>query len=146
MFGGLVLVILACIGVVVLVNQAAIRPQVPGTRLATFLASAVLLGLLTAAFLMRGKIFFAIPSLVGAVACGLQYQRLAGKSGTNASGGDMDRVEALSVLGLAAGASADSIKAAHRRLIEQLHPDKGGNDYLAAKINRARDILLKDLT
>jgi curved DNA-binding protein CbpA len=54
----------------------------------------------------------------------------------------MSRKEAFSVLGLQEGASAADIRAAHRRLILQTHPDKGGSSYLAAKINQAKDILL----
>jgi hypothetical protein len=53
----------------------------------------------------------------------------------------MSREEAVSVLGVSLDASLEDIRAAHRRLISQLHPDKGGTDYLAAKINQARDIL-----
>jgi DnaJ domain len=56
--------------------------------------------------------------------------------------GPMSREGALAVLGLAAGATADDIKAAHRRLMKDFHPDKGGSDYLAAKINAAKDVLL----
>jgi DnaJ-domain-containing protein 1 len=58
--------------------------------------------------------------------------------------GAMSRDEALSVLGLKPGASADEIKAAHKRLMKEFHPDKGGSDYLAAKINAAKDVLLPD--
>jgi hypothetical protein len=54
----------------------------------------------------------------------------------------MDRSEARSVLGVEEDASAEEIRAAHRKLIAQLHPDKGGTDYLAAKINDARDLLI----
>lgn len=56
----------------------------------------------------------------------------------------MSREEALKVLGLddGDGAGPDDIKAAHRRLMAALHPDHGGSDYLAAKINQARDVLL----
>jgi len=55
---------------------------------------------------------------------------------------DMSRQEALSVLGLAEGASPDDIRAAHRRLIQRVHPDVGGSADLAARINRAKDVLL----
>jgi hypothetical protein len=55
---------------------------------------------------------------------------------------DMTRDEALAVLGLAEGASEVDIKAAHRRLIQRMHPDVGGSADLAARINRAKDVLL----
>jgi hypothetical protein len=56
--------------------------------------------------------------------------------------GAMNRSEALAVLGLGEDASEEDIIAAHRKLIQKLHPDRGGNDYLAAKINAAKDFLL----
>jgi hypothetical protein len=55
---------------------------------------------------------------------------------------DVTVEEAYEILGLAPGADAEAIRAAHRRLMKQLHPDHGGTDYLATKINRARDVLL----
>ena len=57
-------------------------------------------------------------------------------------GGPMDRAEALKILGLEEGATFEQIKDAHRRLIAGMHPDHGGSDYLAAKINQAKDFLL----
>jgi hypothetical protein len=55
---------------------------------------------------------------------------------------DMTREEALAVLGLAGGATEEEIRAAHRRLIRRTHPDAGGTADLAARINRAKDVLL----
>jgi DnaJ domain len=68
----------------------------------------------------------------------------AGGSGGGArtASGDMTVEEAYAILGLAPGADAEAIKEAHRRLMVKLHPDHGGSDYLATKINRARDVLL----
>ena len=56
--------------------------------------------------------------------------------------GAMDEATACSILGLTPGASADEIKAAHRRLMTKLHPDHGGSSYLAAQLNQAKDFLL----
>ena len=62
--------------------------------------------------------------------------------GARPAGGDMTVEEAYAILGLMPGADAEAIKEAHRRLMVKLHPDHGGSDYLATKINRARDVLL----
>jgi DnaJ family protein C protein 19 len=57
--------------------------------------------------------------------------------------GPMTVEEAHQVLGLKPGASEFEIRAAHRRLMRSAHPDSGGSDWLAARINQARDVLLK---
>ena len=56
--------------------------------------------------------------------------------------GEMTRGDAYAILGLEEGASREQIIAAHGRLIQRLHPDRGGSTFLAAKINQARDLLL----
>jgi len=53
----------------------------------------------------------------------------------------MSRAEALKVLGLEEGANEEDVRAAHRRLMLQNHPDRGGTNYIAAKINEAKDVL-----
>ena len=75
----------------------------------------------------------------------LAGERAAGAAGggtARPASGDMSVEEAYAILGLSSGADAEAIKEAHRRLMVKLHPDHGGSDYLATKINRARDVLL----
>lgn len=68
----------------------------------------------------------------------------SGGSANTGSSGPMAADEALEVLGLEPGASEEDILAAHKALLKRVHPDQGGSAYLAAKINAARDVLLKE--
>ena len=55
-----------------------------------------------------------------------------------------DLAQARALLGVGPDADPAAIRAAHRRLIASVHPDKGGTEALAAQINAARDLLLAD--
>ena len=99
------------------------------------------LGLILA---LKGLLIVALPLLgVGAGLLGWQQfgVRSAAKPAPTVT--SMDKVEALEVLGLGPSASADDIRAAHKKLLRAIHPDAGGSTYLSAKINAARDLLLK---
>lgn len=70
--------------------------------------------------------------------------RAATESAGGGGGEVLSREDAYQILGLEPGASADQVREAHRRLMQKIHPDHGGSNYLAAKINQAKDLLLGD--
>ncbi len=119
----------------------------------------ILLALLTVALLFTDRVAFAFITAAGAwflfFGTAPPWWVTIGQAPAGGGGGDqsergsprrgaaMSRAEAFKVLGLQEGASDEEIRAAHRRLIIQTHPDKGGTSYLAAKINEAKDVLLR---
>jgi hypothetical protein len=66
-----------------------------------------------------------------------------GRAQPPAASHKMTREEAMAILGLKGSFTADDVRAAHRRLMKTAHPDLGGSDYLAAKINEAKEFLLQ---
>ena len=76
------------------------------------------------------------------------YQQTAQNSQTNSQSPPprgkqtMSAEEAMEVLGLKPGHTKDDVIQAHRRMMQKVHPDRGGSDYLASQINKAKDTLL----
>lgn len=80
-----------------------------------------------------------------------QQQNSGGPGGqrrqeATANNGEMTVAEACRVLGVDRGCSREEVVIAHRRLIQKLHPDRGGNDYLAARVNEAKEVLLRQFS
>lgn len=96
---------------------------------------------------------FAMPILVRLLPLWLLRRANTSNAGMPGSGGagpgfrrppDMTRAHALEVLDLPEGASRDEVLKAYKELIKKVHPDRGGSSYLAAEVNRARDVLLSE--
>ncbi len=85
-----------------------------------------------------------VLAVIGAVSMfAARSRRAVAAGGSDAPGRTLSEQEARAVLGVAATASAKDIQAAYLRLMQSVHPDKGGTSGLAAQLNAARDRLLK---
>ena len=103
--------------------------------------------LLTAAGLVLfilGRSHWMAPLFTALAALTLQVISNKGKIPKASSSNTMSRAEALDILGLSGTPSNEEIIEAHRKLMQKVHPDQGGNDYLAAQLNQARQVLLAD--
>ena len=107
-------------------------------------AAAVGVGIAALFLTVTGKLPAAIAVLVALWPIASSYLKMNRQppSSSGSSGLPMTVAEAYDVLGLKSGAGEDEIKAAHLRLMKKVHPDQAGSDWLAKKINAARDLLL----
>ncbi len=121
-----------------------------GARNVTLLKGVVFLGLAAALFAAKLMPLAFMTLFAAAAITGIELWRdrtikleEAAEKSARTPKVAMQPQEAASILGIDLNAPPDDIRAAHKKLISQLHPDKGGTDYLAAKINDARDVLMK---
>lgn len=153
---GLIALIMAAMGAGWLLwrlgRQQGAEMSAGGARNVTMLKAVIWLGL--AAVLLAAKLwplaFMVLLAAGGVSAIELWRDRAVREdAAANAAAKPptpvMDASEAARVLGVAENADAAAIRAAHKKLIAQIHPDKGGTDYLAAKINEARDVMLGEV-
>jgi hypothetical protein len=99
-------------------------------------------GILGAAILLSRVTRTPLAAIINVLPFLLPHFRKAQQQASQNPQGQMNRAEAALILGVKERASVDEIRDAHRRLIQKNHPDQGGSDYLAAKINQARDVLI----
>jgi DnaJ family protein C protein 19 len=141
--------LLGAVVLFLLIGGARAFERAPVTSIKSLFAWVAALGGLSLALLLiltgRGGAALGALAMFGP----LLYQKWQASRGTKIGGGPsprtsgpMTRQEAYEVLGLHPNASEHDIREAHRRLMRGAHPDHGGSDWLAARINQARDILL----
>ena len=104
---------------------------------------------------MRRPVRIAVTGAAGAISYSLLFKIAAGEmmgkdqpqssSSSRAPNAQstMSRQEAADILAVDIDASESEIKMAHKRLMQKMHPDRGGSDALARQINIAKDTLLK---
>jgi len=92
---------------------------------------------------LTGRLPAALAILLALWPLGLAFWKRRKTPVKNSSDKPMTRSEALAILGLAEGADEDTIHEAYKRLMMKIHPDQQGSEWMAAKLNAARDYLLK---
>lgn len=105
-------------------------------------AAAVGVGVAALFLTLTGKLPVAIAILTALWPIAASYMRMNKEAPSAGQNLPLTETEAYEVLGLSSGASEDEVRAAHLRLMKKVHPDKAGSDWLAKKINAARDLLL----
>ena len=115
-------------------------------RLTTLDGAMLGVSIVSAILAARGKpLIGGVPLLLSALYGLRRFTRAAPAPRSRAPLDDDAVREARALLGVGPEADAEAIRAAHRRLIAKIHPDAGGTEALAEKINDARSLLLRNL-
>ena len=136
-------VLLILVGVVVAILMARLPSRQAATLLRWILGIGGLLlgGLLT----IRGLAVAGIPMIGAALGfLGVAMGRKPSRASAPPASTGMSEAEARAILGVGPDADEETIRKAHRAMMKKVHPDQGGSDALAAKVQEARDVLLKD--
>ncbi|SFG08327.1 MULTISPECIES: hypothetical protein [Neptunomonas] len=102
------------------------------------------MGALVAGFFLLLKKYSAVLRAIPFLRYIFGNRKTANTQKNSSSGFQMTRQDALKILGLEEGCTSEEVIRAHRKLMQKLHPDHGGNSFLAAQINEARALLLKE--
>jgi hypothetical protein len=137
--------VLGALAVLVLVAAGRRGRPVRVRREWRFLSTAGAIAALAAAVLLGIREAWLPALLLGAFGLSLAFSaRLDGnRPQPHPPSGSMSEAQARSILGVGPQASREEIQAAYRRLMERVHPDRGGASGLAAQLNAARDRLLR---
>ena len=117
-------------------------PKQVSTMMITVVTGALALALFLLAVTNRLPLALAALSALWPVGVAIYRRRLMA-SPASSSNKPMTRAEALNILGLFEGATEDEIGDAYKRLMMKVHPDQQGSEWMAAKLNAARDFLLR---
>jgi hypothetical protein len=148
------IILLVAVALAIYIGYQLLKKPSPDNKKKLWQAGAILLVVLSLLLVAMGKLHW-IGATIAALFTGLKtawpwLARYASKilgikqASTQQTTSDMpsSREHALQILGLEEGASEADIIQAHRRLIQKCHPDKGGSEYLAVQLNKAKDILI----
>ena len=148
------IILLVAVALAIYIGYQLLKKPSPDNKKKLWQAGAILLVILSLLLVALGKLHW-IGAAIAALFTGLktawpwlaQYApKILGRkqAGTQQTTSDMpsSREHALKILGLEEDASEADIIQAHRRLIQKCHPDKGGSEYLAVQLNKAKDILI----
>lgn len=116
-------------------------PKQAGTLILSLGTGALLIALLL--LTLTGRLPAALAILIALWPFGIALWNRRKRPAQPKADKPMTRTEALQILGLSEGASRDDIQEAYKRLMMKAHPDQQGSEWMATKLNEARDFLLK---